>query len=91
MPIWFFPALLAAFAIVALAAAIWLLLHAQAVAMLFRRHGDVVPSSRPPGASSRAVWLALALFNVGWIGSVAIWTFAISGEANEIVNQDRLD
>ena len=59
MPIWFFPALLAFFAIVAIAAGIWLLLHAQAVATLFRRHGDVVPAPRKPRASKGAVLLAL--------------------------------
>jgi hypothetical protein len=91
MPIWFFPALLAFCAIVAIAAGIWLLLHAQAVATLFRRHGDVVPAPRKPRASKGAVLLALALFNAGWIASVAIWILAISGEANEVVQQDRLD
>lgn len=91
MPIWFFPALLAACAVVSLAAGVWLLLHAQSVAVLFRRHGDIVPSPRRPRASRGAVLLALALFNAGWIASIAIWSFAISGEANDVVEQGRLD
>ena len=91
MPIWFFPALLALCAVVTLAAGIWLLLHAQAVAVLFRGHADIVPAPRKAKASRRAVWLALALFNLGWIASIAIWTLAISGEANDVVQQDRLD
>lgn len=91
MPIWFFPALLALSAVMSLAAGIWLLLHAQAVAVLFRRHGDLVPGPRRARASPGAVWLALALFNLGWIASIAIWSFAISGEANDAVEQERLD
>jgi hypothetical protein len=91
MPMWFFPALLALAAVVALAAGVWLLLHAQAVAVLFRNRGDIVPAPRKPHASRGAVLLALALFNLGWIASVAIWTFAISGEANDVVQQDRAD
>ena len=90
MPIWFFPALLALSAIVALGAGIWLLIHAQAVATLFRKHGDVVPAPRAPRASKGAVLTALLLFNAGWIASVAIWSFAISGEANDVVDQERV-
>lgn len=90
MPIWFFPALLALSAVVALGTGVWLLIHAQAVATLFRRHGDVVPAPRKPRASKGAVLLALILFNAGWIASVAIWSFAISGEANEVVDQERV-
>lgn len=85
MPMWFFPALLALSAVVALGAGLWLLLHAQAVAVVFRRKGDVVPAPRKPHASRGAVWLALILFNSGWIASIAIWTLAISGGANELV------
>lgn len=91
MPIWFFPALLALSAVVSIAAGIWLLLHAQAVATLFRGHGDVVPGPRKARASKKAVLLALALFNGGWIASIAIWTLALSGAANDIVQQDQLD
>lgn len=91
MPIWFFPALLALSAVTSLAAGVWLLLHAQAVAVLFRGHGDIVPAPSKPRKSRKSVLLALALFNLGWIASIAIWSFAISGEANEVVEQDRLD
>jgi hypothetical protein len=90
MPLWFFPALLALSAIVALGAGIWLLIHAQAVASLFRGRGDIVPAARRPRASRGAVLLALVLFNAGWIASVAIWSFAISGEANDVVQERRL-
>ena len=87
MPIWFFPALLALCAVIALAAGIWLLLHLQALATLVRGHADVVPAPTQPRASRRSVWLALAIFNLGWLACVAIWTFAISGEANDAVEQ----
>jgi hypothetical protein len=91
MPIWFFPALLALSAVTAMASAIWLVIHAQAVATLFRRRGDVVPAPRKARASRGSVWLALALFNLGWMASIAIWTLAMTGEANEVVRQNRLD
>lgn len=91
MPIWFFPALLAFCAVVSLGTGIWLLLHAQAVATVFRRRGDIVPGPRKARASPGAVWLALILFNAGWIASVAIWSFTISGEANDVVEQDRMN
>lgn len=88
MPLWLFPALLALCAVVALVAGIWLLLHLQAIATILRGHGDIVPAPSKPRASRTAVWIAFALFNLGWIGSVAIWTFTISGEANDVVEQD---
>ena len=91
MPIWFFPASLALSIVLSLAAGIWLLLHAQAVSVLFRKRREVVPGPSKSKASPASVWLALALFNLGWISSVFIWTGAISGEANEVVQQNRLD
>ncbi len=90
MPLWFFPALLALCAVTALLSGIWLLLHLQAIATMFRGHADVVPAPSKPRTSRTAVWIAFALFNLGWIGSVAIWTFAMTGEANEVVEQDEL-
>ena len=87
MPMWFFPALLALCAVMALVSGLWLLLHLQAVATMFRGHGDIVPAPGKPRASRRAVLTAFALFNLGWIASVAIWTFALTGEANEAVEQ----
>lgn len=88
MPLWFFPALLALCAVVALLSGIWLLLHLQAIAAMVRGHANVVPAPSKPRASRKAVWIAFALFNLGWIGSVAIWTFALTGGANEVIEQD---
>lgn len=88
MPLWFFPAMLALCAVVALVSGLWLLLHLQAIATMVRGRADVVPGPSKPRASRAAVWLAFALFNLGWIASVAIWTFALTGEANEVVEQD---
>lgn len=87
MPLWFFPALLALFAVVSLAAAVWLLLHMNSVARVFRKHGDIVPGRRTRGEASRmAVYLALFVFNAGWISCVIIWIFAISGDLNRVVD-----
>jgi hypothetical protein len=89
MPLWFFPVLLALCAIVALLSGIWLLLHLQAIATMFRGTGDVVPAPTARRASRKAVWIAFALFNLGWMASVAIWVFTASGEANDVVEQER--
>jgi len=88
MPLWFFPALLALLAVSTLIAGIWLLLHLQALATLFRGRADIVPSPRRPHASRGALWLALAVFNIGWIGSIAVWTYTMTGEANEVIVQE---
>lgn len=88
MPLWFFPALLGLFAVVSLAAGLWLLLHMRDVARVFsgKREGEVVAGPGRRHASQSAVWLALAVFNVGWIACVLIWVFAIGGDANAVVD-----
>lgn len=69
---------------------VWLLINARSVARLFR-HSDIIDpgprlgrqSPRPP----RGVVLAmLAAFNVGWLGSVAIWSWAMTDEAVQVVD-----
>lgn len=87
MPLWFFPALMGALATLSLIAGIWLLLHLPDIARLFSgsRPGEIVRGSGRKAASRGAVWLALILFNGGWIACVLIWIFAIGGEANEVV------
>lgn len=84
MPITAFAVLLVICAVASLIAAIWLLLHLPALAHLFRGTADVVPGRRPPNASRAAVWTALIIFNVGWIASILIWVFVMSGAANEL-------
>jgi hypothetical protein len=42
-------------------------------------------TSRTPPQSRGLMIAALIAFNVGWIASVAIWSFTASGEANDAV------
>lgn len=88
MPLWFLPALIALFAVVSLAAGIWLLLHLRDVARVFRgnRPGDMVTGPGRRHATSTAVWAALVIFNAGWIVCLVIWVFVIGGEANSVVD-----
>lgn len=88
MPLWFLPALIALFAVISLAAGIWLLLHLRDVARVFRgdRPGEMVRGPGPRRATPAAVWTALLIFNAGWIASIVIWTFVLGGEANTVVN-----
>jgi len=91
MPLWFFPALMGLFAIISLAAGIWLLLHLQDVARTFRgtHEGEMIPGKGPRRASRAQVWLGIAIFNAGWLTCLLIWIFAIGGAANEVVNSGR--
>ena len=88
MPLWFLPALIALFAIASLAAGIWLLLHLQDMARVFKgdRVGEMVRGPGHRRATSAAVWTALVVFNTGWIACIVIWIFVLGGEANTVVN-----
>ncbi|PEQ11422.1 hypothetical protein B2G71_17485 [Novosphingobium sp. PC22D] len=59
---------------VTLVAGIWLALHLTALADTFRGRADVVPARALPRTSRARVYTALALFNVGWIASIVIWS-----------------
>ena len=69
--------LLALLAVASMGAGIWLLLHLTARTAAFRGHADLVASPRQPRASRTQVLAALAIFNIGWIGSLVIWSIAI--------------
>lgn len=87
MPLWFFPALLGLLAIVSLIAGIWLLLHLRDVAGLFSNSSNELV--RGPGqkrASRGTVWLAIAVFNAGWIAAVLLWIFVMGGDANLVTD-----
>ena len=88
MPLWFLPALMAFFAVVSLAAGMWLLLHLPDVARLFRgeKPGQMVRGPGRRRATPAAVWTALAIFNLGWIACVVIWVFVLEGEANVLID-----
>ncbi len=62
----------------AMLAAIWLLLHLNALTALFAGHADIVASPSAPRATRAQVYAALAVFNLGWIGSLAIWLTVIA-------------
>ncbi|AKH43062.1 hypothetical protein FHS61_001239 [Altererythrobacter atlanticus] len=86
MPL-YVPQILLALAIMMTAVAgIWLLVNARAVARLFRSTGIIEPGPGPRRASRRAVVVALVAFNIGWIGSIAIWSWAMSDDAPMVVD-----
>lgn len=88
MPLWFFPALIGVFAVVSLLAGIWLLLHLRDVAAVFaKRHtSDFVRGPGKRRASRGAVWVAIFIFNFGWIAALAIWIIVIGGDANVVTD-----
>jgi len=88
MPLWVPQVLLALIVAVTAVTAIWLLLNLHAVAWLFRRSGVVEPGPGPRRASRRLTVIMLILFNIGWISSIAVWSWVITGEANEMVDAD---
>ena len=85
MPLWFFPALLAASALVTMASGIWLLLHLTALARAFAGNADVVPSPALPRASPRAVRLMLGTFGGGTVVTLATLVLVVSGVANKLI------
>lgn len=91
MPLWIIPALIGALATISMIAAIWLLLHLPDVARVFsnKRPGGIVRSSGRKAASRGAVWLALILFNGGWIACVLLWILVMGGDANAAVDAAR--
>lgn len=88
MPLWFLPALLGLCAAVSLAAGLWLLLHLRDVASVFsgRREGELVPGPGRKRASDKAVWIAILVFNAGWIACLVLWLLTAGGEANVVVD-----
>lgn len=91
MPLWFFPALIGLSATVSLIAGIWLLLHLRDVIGLFSGNpaNDLVRGPGKKQVSRGAIWLAIVLFNAGWIVSLLIWIFVIGGDANAVTDARR--
>ena len=87
MPLWFFPALMGLFATISLASGIWLLLHLPDIARVFKGtdDGEMVPGPAKRRVSRAGIWGMIMLFNAGWLACLAIWMFAISGDANQVV------
>lgn len=88
MPLWFFPALMGLLATVSLIAGIWLLLHLRDVAGVFSGHGqgEMVRGPGKRRASKSRIWLAIVVFNAGWIACLLIWIFVIGGDANAVTD-----
>ena len=86
MALWLFSALMGSFATVTLMAGIWLMLHLPDVARVFsaNRPGTFLRGSGRRLASPGAVWLALILFNGGWIACVVLWVFLPGSDANPV-------
>lgn len=86
MPLWVPQVLLALTIVVTAATGIWLLLNLRAIARLFRSSGVVEPGPGPRPPSKRTTAIMLILFNLAWIGSVAVWSWVMTGEANKVVD-----
>lgn len=72
-----FALLLALSAIISIIAMLWMIANARSVVRAFDRpRNELEPGPqlavRPP--PRRRVWMAILLFNLGWIAAVAIWT-----------------
>ncbi|OJV05822.1 MAG: hypothetical protein BGO06_12600 [Shinella sp. 65-6] len=85
------PQILLALAIaLTVGAGLWLMINARSVARLFRRTGVIEPGPafgrHAHPRSRRAVLAAIVAFNIGWIASVAIWSWAMTGAASEVVD-----
>lgn len=68
---------------------LWLMINARSVARLFRNTGFIDPGptlGRPRQPPSKQLVIAMIVaFNVGWIASVAIWSWAMTDQAAQIV------
>ncbi len=88
MPLWFFPLLVGILAAASLIAGIWLLLHLRDLVGLFSTDdsNDLVRGPGRRRVPRGRVWLAIVIFNAGWIASLIIWIFAIGGDANAVTD-----
>ncbi|WP_188054116.1 MULTISPECIES: hypothetical protein [unclassified Sphingosinithalassobacter] len=85
MPLATFPLLLALCIVVTAVSGIWLMLNARSVAALFRGRTEIVPGPGRRRASRGAVIAMLILFNLGWIGAIAVQWIGWEGAANEVI------
>lgn len=89
MPLYVSQIVLAAAILLTSGTGVWLLINARAVARLFRRTDIIEPGpalgrQAPP---PRGVVLAmLAGFAIGCIGTITVWSWALTDEAVEVVD-----
>lgn len=88
MPLWIPQVLLALLILLTAATGIWLLINLRSVARLFRSTGEIEPGPGPRPAAKSTVVAMLVAFNVGWIGSIAVWSWAMTADATETVVAD---
>ena len=80
MPLWLVQTSLAVAILVTAASGVWLMINARAVARLFRGTGEIDPGPGPRRASRGTVWAVIVAFNLGWIASVSIWSWAMDSD-----------
>ena len=89
MPLAIVQILLALSILLTVVAGLWLMINARSLAWLFRKSDAIDPgpsTGRRPRLQPRGMVLAvLVAFNIGWIASVVIWSWAITEEASEVV------
>lgn len=85
MPLWIPQTALALAIVLTAASGTLLMINARALARLFRKRPEIEPGPGPRGASRKVVIALLVAFNLGWITTVAIWSWVASGEAEEVV------
>lgn len=88
MPIGVFAALLGLAVLLTIGSALYLLIHARAVAALFSKPGNEVE----PGPGRRAprgrLWLAILVFSAGTAGSLGMWFLSgIAPDADAVRTQ----
>lgn len=85
MPLWIPQVLLAIAIVLTAATGTWLLINLRSVARLFRSTGEINPGPGRRFASKSTVIAMLVAFNIGWIGSVAIWSWALTEDASDVI------
>lgn len=88
MPLWVPQILLALTILITAGTGIWLLINLRSVARLFRSTGEIEPGPGPRPASRSTVLAMLVAFNIGWIGSIAVWSWAMTDDATETIVSD---
>ena len=72
-------ALFAACIVICMGSGIWIMLHLNAVAKLFRGKADLAPSPHPAPHSAGKVWIILAVFVLSLAGTIGLQIIANIG------------
>jgi hypothetical protein len=89
MPLIAVQILLALAIVLTASAGVWLMINARSVACLFRGSDAIEPGPNTGRHarlySKRTVLAVIVALNIGWISAAAIWSLAVTQEANEVV------